>query len=75
MTLHLPKGLLRKARHIAVDRGQSLSAYLTELLTQAVDRERAYEAARKRQTELMDKGVNLGTHGTIDWRREELHAR
>ena len=75
VTLSLPDDLLREARHLAVDHGLSLSRYLSLLLEEQVESARQYRAARDRQLQLLEKGLNLGTQGKITWTREELHER
>ncbi len=64
VTLSLPKEIFREAKHLAVDRGIPLSGSLVEALEERV----------KRLSE-MRQGLNLGTKGNPNWRREDLHAR
>ena len=75
VTLSLRASLLRTLRHAAVDRGTSLSGLVTEVLEQWASRGQAYDEARDRQISNMEKGLNLGTRGRIDWSRESLHER
>ena len=75
VTLTLPSDLLREARHLAVDRGVSLSRYLALVLEERVEAARRYEQARARHQRLLDEGLALGTGGTVAWTRDELHAR
>jgi hypothetical protein len=75
VTVTLPVDILRAARHLAVDRGMSLSRFLGELIEERVDWARRYEEARQRQTRLMREAVDRGTHGAISWTRDELHER
>ena len=75
VTITLPDCILREARHLAVDRGMSLSRYLASLLEQQVEAARRYRAAEVRQLQTLESGVALGTAGQITWKREELHER
>ncbi|SDF89227.1 hypothetical protein SAMN04244560_01411 [Thermoanaerobacter thermohydrosulfuricus] len=63
ITLSLPKGLLQKIKHIAIDRQTSVSSLLTETLEEIVRKENSYDK----------KGFNLGTEGELTWRREDLY--
>jgi hypothetical protein len=75
VTLSLPAELVREARHLAVDRGLSLSKYLAELLEEQVAARRQYEEARERHLKMLEKGYDLGTHGQITWSRDSLYER
>jgi hypothetical protein len=75
VTVSLPAGLLREARHLAVDRGVSLSRYIALLLEEDVEGRRRYQAAKERQAAVLEAGLPLGTHGAIGWGRSDLHER
>jgi len=75
ITLSIPKEILRRVKHIAVERGTSVSGIMTELLEELVEREDAYAQARERQSAMMAQGFNLGTGGKVTWTRDELHER
>ncbi|MBN1317557.1 MAG: hypothetical protein JXA42_18890 [Anaerolineales bacterium] len=75
VTLAIPKDVLRKAKIIAVQRNTSLSGLLTQTLTDLVSHQEAYDQARQRNVALLDQGFDLGTHGKITWKRDELHER
>lgn len=75
ITLSLPKDLLQKIKHIAIDKQTSVSGLLTEVLEEIVKKEDLYEKARLRHVEMLDKGFDLGTEGKIGWSRENLHER
>lgn len=88
VTISLSDNLVRQARHLAVDRGVSLSKFVAMLLEErlAATREyeqaeervtatREYEEARDRALKRMKKGLPLGTNGVITWTRESLHER
>jgi len=74
ITLSIPKNLLRHAKHLALERGTSLSGMLTSMLEELVIREDSYDKARKSHLPLMEH-FNFGTGGTIALKREELHER
>lgn len=75
VTLSIPKDLLIKARHLAVNKDTSLSGLLTATLREIIAREEGYEEARNRQIALMETGLDLGLHGDVKWTREEIHER
>ena len=75
ITLSIPKDILREAKHLAVDRGISLSGLLVEALEERVKRLSQMRRAAERQRGLMRSGLKLGTKGKIRWTRDDLHAR
>ena len=75
VTLSLPKPLLKDARHVAVERGISLSRLLTDTLAEAVARDRAYDKAASRFLKRMDKGFAMGTNGRRSASRAALYDR
>jgi len=75
VTLSIPKDILRKAKILAVNKNTSLSALLTQTLTDLVTHQEAYEHARQRSLTLLKIGFDLGTQGQIGLNREELHER
>ena len=75
VTITLPEDVLREARHLAVDRGMSLSRYLAQLLEEQVRSSGEYREARERELARMQRGLNLGTGGNVPWTRDELHER
>ncbi len=75
ITLSVPKEILYKAKRVALEKHTSLSGLLTQALTEIVESTETYDAARCRQTALLEHGLDLGTSGAIDWTREDLHAR
>jgi hypothetical protein len=74
VTVSIPEGLLREARHEAVDRGLSLSRYLAELLEERLEARRRYRQAWQEQRALMERGP-LRDAREVTWTREELHER
>jgi len=75
VTLAIPKTILKKAKRLALEQETSLSRMLTDTLIEIVERDDAYEQARKRQIALMEQGLALGTGGQATWTREDLHDR
>jgi hypothetical protein len=75
ITLSVPKEILYKAKRVALEQHTSLSGLLTQALIEIVESTETYDAARRRQTALLEHGLDLGTGGVIGWTREELHAR
>ena len=75
VTLVVPKALLRKVKHLAVEREKSISRLLVEALEEMVRHDDAYEEARVRALESLNQPRDLGTGGKITWTRDELHER
>ena len=73
ITLSLPKSILRKVKLLAVRRRSSVSRLLTSAVEKMLEEETDYEAARKRQVALLEKGFNLGFRKPAS--RDELHDR
>jgi post-segregation antitoxin (ccd killing protein) len=75
ITLFIPKDVPCEAKHLAVDRGISLSGFLVEALEERVKRLSEMRWAAERQRTLLRRGLRLGTKGKVRWRREDLHVR
>ncbi len=75
ITLSIPKETLKKARHLAVEKEQSLSGLLTEFIEELVRHDESYRDAQQRQMVVMEKGLDFGLQGKVTWSREELHER
>ncbi len=75
VTLALPRVLLRKVKHLAVEKETSISRLLVEALEELVRQDDAYEEARVRALESLNQPRDLGTGGKITWTRDELHER
>jgi hypothetical protein len=75
ITLSLPRTLLKQIKRLAADRETSVSALMTEALTQMAGEQRRYAAAQKRLLQAMRSARSLGTHGRANWTRDELHER
>jgi hypothetical protein len=74
ITLALPKWLLRKVKHLAVEREKSISRLLAETLEEMVARNDAYDTAKERARRLLKNPPDLGTFDR-NWTRDELHER
>jgi hypothetical protein len=75
VTLSLPLSLVKKARHLAVERGTSLSGLLSEMLEQLVTDESTRVRAERRISKRLEQGLDLGTRGELTSTRDELHER
>jgi hypothetical protein len=75
VTLALPKETLQKIKIIAVKRNTSISAMLTDLLTEIVDRDDAYEIAAINYKRILREARSLGTYGSLSHSRDDLHDR
>jgi hypothetical protein len=73
ITLSIDKELLRRVKHVAVERGKSVTSLLEEHLENIVALDEEYEQARKKAVALMKRGLKLG--GKIRATRGELHDR
>ena len=75
VTVAIEAETLKEARHIAVERGMSLSALLGKTLEIMVRDDASYRRARSRQTALLKNPPDLDTKGKATWTREGLHDR
>lgn len=75
VTLSISKDILQKVKILAAKRGTSISGLLTDQLEELVTREEGYQVARKHHLRILQRGYDLGTQGSIDWERDDLHAR
>ena len=75
VTLSISKRLLKRAKHIAVEEGTSLSGLLNRFLEQIVYEKTAHHKASARFRRRLKKGFDLGTGGKCDWDRDEIHER
>jgi hypothetical protein len=75
ITLSIRKDVLQKVKIIAVKRNSSVSAMMTNLLEDIVALEEGYQTASQKHIRVLQQEVNLGTNGSVDWSRDELHAR
>ncbi len=72
ITVAIEPRLLKRARAVAAQRGQSVSALLADQLRELVDEDARYTSARKRALSLFQNPLSLGG---VPLRREELHER
>jgi predicted transcriptional regulator len=75
ITLALPRALLRKVKHLAVEKETSMSALMKTALEDLVRNQDDYEKAKAAHREILKRPFNLGTHGRITWSRDSLHER
>jgi plasmid stability protein len=75
ITLALPKDVLKRLKIMAAERGSSMSAMMEELLQDHLARHEGYAEARRRQSTLLARGLDMGTRGKASWNREQLHER
>ena len=75
LTLKLDADLYKELEVIAAQRGTSISALVSDKLTELVKEESGYARARARALTLLEQGFTLGTEGEIPWSRDELHER
>ena len=75
ITLALPEEVLREAKVVAARKGTSVSALLAGALSEIVERESGYAAAKERSLAALGAERDLGTGGEISWGRDELHER
>lgn len=75
ITLSIPKEILKKVKHIAVEKNTSVSGLLSRHLEDIVARDAAYKKAKANQMEIMEKGFDLIGEEKRSWNREDLHDR
>lgn len=75
ITLSLPREILIKIKHIAVDKRTSVSGLLVKVLEEIVQKENDYEKAKRHHLQLLNATSSLNTKGEISWGRDELHER
>ncbi|NLU50193.1 MAG: CopG family transcriptional regulator [Syntrophomonadaceae bacterium] len=75
ITLSLPKDVLKRVKHLAVERDTSVSALLANFLEEILQKEEAYQKARLHHLTMLEGNLDLGTNGRITWNREALHER
>jgi hypothetical protein len=76
VTLTISEETLRKAKHLAIESGVSLSKFLSDHLEALVARDEKYEEARRRSLARMKRGLDLGIGAEgIQWSRDDLYER
>ncbi|MDQ7827244.1 MAG: CopG family transcriptional regulator [Candidatus Eremiobacteraeota bacterium] len=74
ITLSIPRKLLRHAKHIAIEKGTSLSGLLTQLLEDLARDDDSYRRAKQAHLAMLEK-FDLNTGGKIAVTRGDLHER
>jgi predicted transcriptional regulator len=74
-TLRIPDGLLAKLRVYAAGRNESVTTVINAAIRQTVSAHDERDAAKRRILERLKNPPDLGTHGKIDWTRDELYYR
>jgi hypothetical protein len=72
VTLRLDEAVFRKARHLAVENHQSLSQWLSDLISHAVATSVSFAEARKRALRRLASPLKLGGKPLT---REQAHER
>ena len=75
VTIALPRALLRKVKHLAVERETSISGLLVRALEDLVRHNDDYQEARERALNRLRNPTDLGLGDKITWTRDELHER
>jgi len=58
-----------------VERNISLFALLAGFIEEIGEQDEKYKEARTYHQAVLEKGFDLGTEGTVFWKRDELHDR
>jgi hypothetical protein len=72
VTLRLDESIIRKAKHAAVERDQSLSEWVSGLITQGISKKARSLSAREKALKRLKHGFRLGGRPLS---REEVHER
>jgi hypothetical protein len=72
VTLRMDEAIIRKARHAAIERDQSLSEWIMDLIAHAVSKTDRLLPAREKALKRMKSGYHLGG---IPLSRDEAHER
>ena len=75
ITLSISKEILQKVKILAVKQSTSVSALLSQVLDDIVTHEEGYTSAHRGHARLLEERIDLGTHGSVNWSRDELHDR
>jgi hypothetical protein len=75
VTISLPVSVLKKAKHLAVEEGSSLSGMLATFIEKLVDDAGEKGRAARRIRRRLAGGLDLGTNGSIAWTRDDVHER
>ncbi len=74
ITLSVPDDLVRKVKVLAAQRDTSVSAIVTDLLTELVGAVPSYDDQWAAEEAVMATGTGMRI-GDITWSRDELHQR
>jgi hypothetical protein len=72
VTLRLDESIVRKAKHAAVEQDQSLSEWVSGLITHAISKKSRSLSAREKALKRLERGFHLGGSPIS---REEAHER
>ncbi|MBN2321801.1 MAG: hypothetical protein JXR49_22170 [Acidobacteria bacterium] len=72
ITLRLDESVIRQAKHAAVEQDQSLSEWITNLITRTVSKKTRSLSAREKALQRMKRGFHLGGEPLS---REQAHER
>jgi len=72
LTVQLDADLIRRAKVIAAERGTSVSALVTQQITELIEARDRYLRARESALEMMAAATD---HGGRGWTREELYGQ
>jgi hypothetical protein len=75
ITLSLPKEILIKVKHIAIDKHTSVTGLLVKVLEEMVQKENDYDKAKRHHLEFLNDVMSLNTKGEISWKRDDIHER
>ena len=75
LTLRLDADLYKSIKVLAARRDTSISALVTDTISDLVEEETGYARARARALDLLAEGFDLGTRGRVPWSRDSLHDR
>jgi len=74
ITLSVPDDIVRKVKVLAAQRDTSVSAIVTEMLSQLVGTDPSYDDQWAAEVAVMAAGTDMRI-GDITWSRDELHRR
>jgi Family of unknown function (DUF6364) len=75
VTLRLPTDLLKRARHLAVEKDTSLSKLILSYIESMLRQENENYNSKQQFAKALRRGADLGTKGERSWTRDELHER
>ncbi|MBI1977068.1 MAG: hypothetical protein HYS56_06140 [Candidatus Omnitrophica bacterium] len=72
ITLRIDDGILRRAKHVAIEQDRSLSQWVAHLITKSVTGKSGFYSARKRALKRMENGLHLTGKPLT---REQIYGR